>query len=146
MATILHSLSDRVKYKSKLGFDPLLKPANAPLIAGGGGDGDIDSPRIAQPSSIKFRSANVTMLTYATDVNQWVGPFIMAMVMCNCVRRSHVLNNYSSALVYREGAAHASWMAACVNLIDMVALGLALASPPVRSLLLATGSYPIRGH
>lgn len=31
----------------------------------------------------------------------WVGPFVMAMVMANCVRHSHCLNHYSDKLIYR---------------------------------------------
>ena len=70
-------------YKSQLGFDPLLKSAS----------GD--------KSANKFVTANQGFLGYSSEFGAWVGPFVMAMVMANCVRRSNALNNYSTKLIYK---------------------------------------------
>jgi hypothetical protein len=73
----------RVKYTSLLGFDPLLKGFNG------------------EKSSNKIVVKNQLSLGYRSEYSTWVGPFIMADVMSNCVRRSNVLNNYSSKLTYK---------------------------------------------
>lgn len=67
-----------------LGFDPMLKTS----VEG-------------QTSSSKIAVENQSFLGYSTEYSKWVGPFVMAMVMANCVRRSNALNNYSSRLVYK---------------------------------------------
>lgn len=73
----------RVTYKSRLGFDPLLKDAQ------GGKSGH------------KFIAANQSFLGYSREFGAWVGPFVMAAVMANCIRRSNAVNNYAPKLLYK---------------------------------------------
>ncbi len=81
--TVFHALGDRVEYKSRLGFDPLTKSPSGEKTAN------------------KFITANQSFLGYSAEAGAWVGPFVMAMVMANCVRRSNAINNYSPKLVYK---------------------------------------------
>ena len=60
---------------------------------------------------------------------------MMAMVMCNCVRRSNVLNNYSPKLVYREATVYPNFMAGFVNVMSLVVLGTVLMCPPLSYLM-----------
>jgi hypothetical protein len=73
----------RVAYKSSLGFDPLLKTVT----------GD--------KSTTKIIPQNQSFLGYSSEYQSWVGPFVMAMVMANCVRRSNAVLNYTPKLVYK---------------------------------------------
>lgn len=70
-------------YKSGLGFDPLLKS-----LSGGKSEG-------------KFSVKNQSLLGYSPEYQSWVGPFVMAAVMANCVRRSNAVLNYSPKLTYK---------------------------------------------
>jgi hypothetical protein len=65
MATVFHSLSNRQIYRSRLGFDPLLKNAE-------GGK-----------STAQFSVRNRSMLGYESEAQAWAGPFVMATVMVN---------------------------------------------------------------
>jgi short subunit dehydrogenase-like uncharacterized protein len=123
MDTVFHSLGDRTKYTSRLGFDPLLKTA-APAPASG-----------HQPSSNRVTSQTQSFLGYSKEYGAWVGPFVMAMVMCNCVRRSNALNNYSAKLVYREAMVYPSFMAAYVGVAQLLVLGTVLMCPPLKHLM-----------
>eukprot|EP00600_Ochromonadales_sp_CCMP1393_P014239 CAMPEP_0175004228 /NCGR_PEP_ID=MMETSP0005-20121125/4651_1 /TAXON_ID=420556 /ORGANISM="Ochromonas sp., Strain CCMP1393" /LENGTH=491 /DNA_ID=CAMNT_0016259359 /DNA_START=77 /DNA_END=1552 /DNA_ORIENTATION=- len=128
MATVFHALGNRVKYTSQLGFDPLLK-----------------SPSGTQ-STNKLVSKTQSVLGYSSEFQAWVGPFVMAMVMANCVRRSNALNNYSSRLVYKEAAVYPSFMAGYVNFLGMVLLGTVLMCPPLSWLLRQTPLIPAPGQ
>lgn len=121
MDTVFHSLGSRVKYTSQLGFDPLMKTA-AP-----GPD--------HQPSTNRVISKTQQWLGYSKEYGAWVGPFVMAMVMCNCVRRSNALNNYSSKLVYKEAAVYPSFMAGYVNVMSLIVLGTVLMCPPLKHVM-----------
>eukprot|EP01034_Spumella_vulgaris_P029233 gene29233-36247_t len=59
--TVFHALLNRVAYKSSLGFDPLLKTTTG------------------EKSTTKITPQNVSFLTYSTEFQSWVGPFVMAM-------------------------------------------------------------------
>ncbi|KAJ1415215.1 Saccharopine dehydrogenase-domain-containing protein [Ochromonadaceae sp. CCMP2298] len=129
MDTVFHSLGNRVKYISKLGFDPLLKSA------------------LGSQSSNRLVSKTQSVLGWSKEYKAWVGPFVMAMVMANCVRRSNALNNYSSRLVYREAAVYPSFMAGYVNVMGLVLLGTMLFCPPLawvmrKTVLPAPGQGP----
>ena len=128
LATIFHSLSNRVKYTSSLGFDPLLKLAS--------GDKSI----------AVFKAKNQSSLGYSDQHKCWVGPFVMAMVMANCVRRSHSLGAYSAKMTYRECIIFPGFMAGCIYMMDMITIGLIIASPPLSWALLATGVLPNPGQ
>ena len=71
-------------YQSKVGFDPLLK-----------------IPESGGKSECKVVPKMQAFLGYSQEFKAWVGPFVMAMVMCNCVRRSNVINRYGDKLVYK---------------------------------------------
>jgi short subunit dehydrogenase-like uncharacterized protein len=107
MDTVFHSLGNRVKYTSSLGFDPLLKTSS-------------ERPE-ASPN--RLTSQNAQYLSYSKEFGAWTGPFVMAMVMCNCVRRSNALNNYNSKLVYKEAAVYPSFMAGYCNVMGLIVLG-----------------------
>jgi len=139
-ATVFHSLAQRVQYTSKLGFDPLLKTSpgdNCETTSGG-----------ASKSTAIFSAKNQSFLGYSAEFKEgaWVGPFVMAMVMANCVRRSFALNRYSPKMVYREFAVYPSFMAGVVTLIGMMLIGLAIMIPPLKWLLLETGFIPKPGQ
>ena len=44
-------------------------------------------------------------------IQTWVGPFVMAAVMANCIRRSNALNGYSPRLTYRESVVFPNFFA-----------------------------------
>merc|ERR1712159_548312 len=79
--TLFHSLNARTRVKASLGFDPLLK------AAGAAGEAATAGP--------KCTADNQSRLGYSSENGTWVGPFVMAMVMANCVRRSNAVNSYS---------------------------------------------------
>ena len=58
LATIFHILKDRKAYKSRCGYDPLLK----------GAEGKADS---------KMKTSNAAVLQYSSEYKAWVGPFVM---------------------------------------------------------------------
>lgn len=137
----------RTKVKTNLGFDPLLK----------GLDG--------QKSTNKLIVQNTMMLNNAGAEYgyKFVGPFVMAMVMGNCVRRSNALNKYSPKLVYRyfpqntvmfcvtccalfnyslnyclafrESEVYASFFAGFVNFVNLMVFGTVLVCPPLQWLM-----------
>jgi hypothetical protein len=72
-----------VKYTSFLGFDPLLKSL------------------VGDKSANKFSVQNQFLVGFGAEHNAWTGPFVMSMVMANCVRRSNALNNYANKLSYK---------------------------------------------
>lgn len=135
-STVFHSLAQRVQYVSRLGFDPLLKTTSGDLCD--------DKGR----STAVFVTKNQSSLGYATEFKSgaWVGPFVMAMVMANCVRRSFALNKYSPRLVYREFAVYPSFMAGATTLIGLALVGLAIMIPPLKWLLLETDFIPKPGQ
>lgn len=133
-ATIFHSLGQRVQYKSLLGFDPLLKTTTGDFCDEKG------------KSTASFVSKNQSSLGYSKEFKHWVGPFVMAMVMANCVRRSFALNKYSAKLVYREHVVYPSFMAGVVQLIGMMLIGMAIMIPPLKWLFLSTGLIPKPGE
>jgi len=127
MDTVFHSLGNRVKYHSRIGFDPLLKTA-APASL-------VDGMRKHEPSANKVISKTQQWLAYSKEFGAWTGPFVMAMVMCNCVRRSNVLNNYNSKLVYKEAAVYPSFMAGYCNVMSLIVLGTVLMCPPLKVIM-----------
>jgi hypothetical protein len=64
-----------------------------------------------------------------------VGPFVMAMVMANCVRRSNALLCYGPKLSYYEAARFPNFAAAFVNMFGLILFGTALSCPPLAWLL-----------
>lgn len=118
LATIFHSLSARVLYKSTLGFDPLLKTLQCTR------------------SDCKLSSKNQAFLGFANKIQSWVGPFVMAPVMANCVRRSNAVLGYNpSTLKYSEAQVYPNFMAGVIFLTYMIIFGTAILFPPLRWLV-----------
>ena len=123
MDTVFHSLGGaRKQYVSLLGFDPLLKTAAAGTAAGAA---------VASGNRVEARTQRWLGYSAEHEGGAWVGPFVMAMVMCNCVRRSNALNNYSARLVYKEAAVYPSFMAGYVGVLLLLVLGTVLMCPPL---------------
>ncbi len=80
---LLFVLCVSAKYTRILDYDPWLKNLN----------GD--------KSSNTLIGKNQLFLGYRCEFSSWVGFFVMADVMSDCVRRSNVLNNYSPKMVYK---------------------------------------------
>lgn len=121
LATVLHVLGNRVVYKSKLGFDPLLK----------------SSPAVSQ-STNKVKVKNTSFLTYSKEMKSWVGPFVMAAVMSNCIRRSNAVLGYSESMVYAESEVYPSFFAGFINMVNLILGGTMLLCTPLRLLAVKT--------
>lgn len=125
MATIFESLQDRAKYvatacvDSGKSFDPLLREA---------------APGIGK-SSCSTKANNQSCCGWSNEGKAWVGPFVMAMVMANCVRRSNALLGYGQKLKYYEAARYPHFPAAFVNVFGLILFGTCLACPPLAWLL-----------
>ena len=78
---------------------------------------------------------------YSKEVNAWYGPFLMAMVNGNCVRRSNALSNYGSNVTYSEAIVFPSFMAGFVTLVQLAFLAVALAFPPLAWILRMVSYY-----
>jgi short subunit dehydrogenase-like uncharacterized protein len=128
MATIFNSLTGRQVYKAALGFDPLLKDA------------------AGQKSASKFSTINQGLIGYNREGQTWVGPFVMAAVMANCVRRDNAVRHFTDALSYYEAQVYPNFMAAFVSFVDFIVLGLCVSMVPLRTLLLALGFLPSPGE
>jgi len=113
MDTVFHALGNRQVYKSGLGFDPLLKTTSG------------------QKSDAKFSVKNQSFLGYSSEYQSWVGPFVMAAVMANCVRRSNAVLNYSPKLTYKEATVYPSFMAGYVTLLGFFVFVTNLFCPPL---------------
>jgi hypothetical protein len=88
---IRHIYYFRVPYKSRLGFDPLYKSQEGP-----------DGKTILSPYKLTMNNSwKQWLIGYDSDHEKYTGPFIMSMVMANCVRRSNTLGKYSKNLKYR---------------------------------------------
>eukprot|EP00697_Spironema_sp_BW2_P009554 gnl/Spiro4/24506_TR12145_c0_g1_i1.p1 gnl/Spiro4/24506_TR12145_c0_g1~~gnl/Spiro4/24506_TR12145_c0_g1_i1.p1 ORF type:complete len:504 (-),score=88.61 gnl/Spiro4/24506_TR12145_c0_g1_i1:118-1629(-) len=109
--TILESLKDRVPYKSKIPFDPM------------------DKMTSGERSSCKVVNANRKFLGRSRGF--WVGPFLMAAVNVNCVRRSNAMLGYGPQLVYEEAVVYPSFFAGFVTNIGLLILGTSFFCPPL---------------
>eukprot|EP01038_Epipyxis_sp_PR26KG_P008390 gene8390-11347_t len=128
LATAFSILGSRTVYKSTLGFDPLLKTSNG------------------NKSENKLIVKNTSFLTFANEYQRWTGPFVMAMVMANCIRRSNSLNNYSTKLVYKEAEVYPSYMAGFVTIVGYIITGLVALNPILSWLFLKLGLLPSPGE
>lgn len=122
LATILHSLIGRVHYKSQLGFDPLQS------LYG-----------VQQRSELKC--INQSFLNYNNKAQSWVGPFVMAPVMGNCIRRSNAILHYSpntgpeQRATYKEMFCFPNLWEGIAYIASLLAMGLALALPVAPQIL-----------
>lgn len=150
IATVLHALTNRVKYKSQIGFDPLLLrkcSVDSKQASCGETLCSTDNDHTAAVKSnnnliIKVQS----MLGYSKDYHCWCGPFVMSTVMANCVRRSNVLNNYGREVTYREALVYPSIFAGIIDITYLLLLGTVLLCPPVRLLVTGTPFLPTPGQ
>lgn len=123
LATVYHSILDRVRVKTSLGFDPLLK-----TLQGG-------------KSGCKLRIKN--RLFPGFSHSHWVGGFVMASVMANCVRRSNALLEYSadkkkntnenvtSTMTYNESLIYPGFMRLFITNLQLFIFGLSFFFPPL---------------
>lgn len=108
LATVFESVPPK-PYKGKLGFDPLLlKP-----------DGTASSSRVKDRNVVLPASSRAGVLA----------PFFMAPVNMMVVRRSNALNEYGTAVTYREGLLQRGWGGALGILFGILALGPVLLLP-----------------
>ena len=113
LATVFHSLEDRVRFKPLLGFDPMLKSLTG------------------SKSDNKTTGNNQMSLGYSSTIKKWIGPFPMAMVNVVCVKRSNALLNYGGNIKYSEATVYPSFMAGFVTIITSVYLVCAFFFPPL---------------
>lgn len=128
IATIFHSLSNRVQYDASLGFDPLLKTDNGTR------------------SSAKFLVANPKFLGYSREIGAWTGPFVMAVVNANCIKRSHAVQPYGTKVVYKEAQVYSNFFAGWVQVMGLIIFATILAFPPLKFLMFAVGLLPKPGQ
>ena len=119
ISTIFYSLENRVQYKSMLGFDPLLKSLSS------------------SKSSNKMVINNTMFLRYSKEFKSWCGPFIMASVNANCIKRSNAINNYSTSFKYDEALLYPSFFAGFVNVMQLILFVTLLSCPPLAYIMKA---------
>eukprot|EP00457_Paulinella_chromatophora_P005061 gb/GEZN01005074.1/.p1 GENE.gb/GEZN01005074.1/~~gb/GEZN01005074.1/.p1 ORF type:complete len:521 (-),score=93.29 gb/GEZN01005074.1/:253-1815(-) len=114
-------------YKPKCGYDPLLKP-------GGEGKQPVSS---GKPGALFRSSLQGRIPKFNSMSRSWVGPFFLAGVNANCIRRSNVLAKYSgeSVLVYHEALVYPNFMAGLIDTIHHFVFGTCMLIRPLASLL-----------
>jgi len=126
MATVKHHLANPPG-KSTFKFDPLLKTLDG------------------KQSESNTINANPMFISYNREYNGWVGPWVMASVNYNAVRRSNAINGYGNKLVYSEHVVFPGLMAGLVNLFTLVMFGTMMFCPPLSWLLSKTKAIPEPG-
>lgn len=121
IATLFESLQGRAQYKAVAcdGFDPLLREKSP-------GSG---------ASDCKTKADLQAFIGYSKLAGSWVGPFVMASVMANCVRRSNAILGYGPKLSYYEAARYPSFAAGFVSVFTLIIFGTCLACPPLTWIL-----------
>jgi short subunit dehydrogenase-like uncharacterized protein len=117
LATVFHSLEDRVRFIPMLGYDPMLKTVQG------------------IKSENKTPGNNQNFLGFSNSINKWVGPFPMAMVNVVCVKRSNAISNYGSKVEYSEATVFPSFMSGFVTIVTGLYLVSAFFFPPLLWLL-----------
>jgi len=118
LATIFNSLLNRKIYKSKLGFDPLLKTLNG------------------TKSTNKFSTKNQMLLGYSKEFKSWHGFSLMASVIANCVKRSNAINNYNTnTFTYKESMIFKNFFEGFSTSVGLVNFASLLLIPPLRWML-----------
>lgn len=132
-ATAAYQLSkDRKNTATKPNFDPLMTAKNG------------EESKFRTKNVCPKRDVEVPMLPGRT-----AGPWIMAPVMMNCVRRSNALLGYSPEFEYGDSAVKVqSWTAWTKNLAMTVAMGVSIHVPTlsglVSSMIPKSGEGPSR--
>mmetsp|Transcript_31700 Transcript_31700/g.43493 ORF Transcript_31700/g.43493 Transcript_31700/m.43493 type:complete len:491 (-) Transcript_31700:58-1530(-) len=120
LETVFDALENRTRQKPDCGFDPLLLISN---------EGKIEK------SPHKFRADNKSFLGYSKEFKHWTGPFVMASVMANCVKRSNAVLGYGPNVKYSEAVVYPNFFAGFVNVATMFVFGLSLFNPLLQYLL-----------
>jgi short subunit dehydrogenase-like uncharacterized protein len=115
-ATLFQSLANREMYKSKLGYDPLLKTFDRAKSKNG------------------FNMKNTRYLSYSRESGSWTGPFFMAAVMGNSVRRSNALLNYGRDMTYSECQVYPSFFAGFIDVVNLLLVATVITSPVLREI------------
>jgi len=113
LATVFHTLEDRVRFEPLLGYDPMLKTLEG------------------TKSDLKTVGNNQMFLGFSKSIKKWVGPFPMAMVNVVCVKRSNSISRYGPNVKYYEATVFPSFMAGYVTLVTSIYLVTAFFLPPL---------------
>lgn len=129
MATVFNALEGKTKFKrANLGYDPLLK--------------DLDGRKDLS----KFAVRNPMVIGWSKLNKSWFGPFFMASVNANCVRRSNALLKYSPGLSYAEAQSFPNLFECLNQNVLLLVFATMLASYPLRWLMLTLGFLPKPGQ
>lgn len=129
LSSIITKSRARGQYQLKLPFDPLLS-------------------RCGQRSPHEMLLKNQLVPTFDQNICSYIGPFLMAPVVGNSVRRSCAANGYSDPkrpLIYSEKFVYNSIWSAVSKFIGMIGLAVALFVPKIPMLMttfLPPGSGP----
>jgi len=131
LATARHSIDtilNSTVNTAALGYDPLLK----------------DMSR--NKSQNVMTSRNPKFISYSKEMRRWVGPWPMADVNLNCVRRSNALKGYGKKVEYAEFIVFPGVMAATITMIQYLVLGTSFFCPPLEWFLNKMGVLPDPGQ
>lgn len=118
-ASVFHALGNRVSFKSKLGFDPLLKK---------------NTQTGATKASSNIVVKNTNYLKHSKEYNAWLVPFVMASVNANCVRRSNALLDFGTQVTYEEGMVAGSFFEGFMTFVGLLMGFTMLLCPPLQYL------------
>mmetsp|Transcript_11546 Transcript_11546/g.16171 ORF Transcript_11546/g.16171 Transcript_11546/m.16171 type:complete len:200 (-) Transcript_11546:256-855(-) len=82
---------------------------------------------------------------FDSSVKEFIGPFVMAPVNSNAVRRSNSLLGYSSSLRYEEVETHANCMSAWLSVLQTLWFATAIAFPPWKAVMMQFLPSPGQG-
>lgn len=122
------------KYKSRLGFDPLLKEEGG------------------SKSSRGFKTRLQSGVEFNAEEGNWCAQFFMAPVMANCIRRSNALLGYSGTgagaepLSYYEGEVHQSMLRALLEYVKTYTIGALVLTHPLGEMCRWLGFLPHQGQ
>ena len=126
------------RYPSKLGYDPLLRS--------GDNNSTDKSTRNIKIKIQKGLGFTKEFNTSTTKGGVSIGPFFMAPVNANCVRRSNVLLGYTEEnLSYSEAQVYGNWLSGLTNTIHNYYQGIFLFTPPLKRFAELTGILPADG-
>lgn len=111
-------------YTAHLGFDPLLKTPEG------------------TKATAKLQMLPVWRPMYSPACKAWVGPFLMAGVNFNAIRRSNAINAYGTDIKYNEALVFPSMMAAVSMTMDLLLFACLLVCKPLHFLLPKPGQGP----
>lgn len=126
VTTSIHSLTNKPKQSSATDFDPLLRTR--------------DGTKSQFTTKVTHKDT-----TYVPEFERKAGPWIMAPVMANCVRRSNALLGYSPELNYGDVVLQdPSWINHMKQMLYQGLIGAAIHVPPLLKFLPQPGEGPNR--